>query len=153
MHTGIIRKERVTRAGAKLYPIHLDDMGIFCVIGYFLENLPLFGPEALLASVRKGRGAKGVDFRIRISRVGEEVRRVRQYTFGINSNWEVEGFFDHWVDMNGKCSAEEIIGWKIPDLEQILGEMTISKRPPVRNKLFDGDDWTDVYEQYNLLAG
>ncbi|RDV13297.1 hypothetical protein DXT99_19950 [Pontibacter diazotrophicus] len=154
MRIDIIRNEQFVRRGEKLYPVHLDNEELFSIIDQVLEELFLYGRSTVRAFVRKDRGAKGVDFRVRVTRLWEgEPQPVRQYAFGINSNWEVEGFFDHWADVNGKPAAEEITGRKMPVLEQILRERTSKNRRPVRNRLFDGDGWTCVYEHSNNIPG
>lgn len=150
----IIRKEQFAGGGWKFYPVHMENEELSYIINQLLEDFSLYGNSTVQVCVRKDRGAKGVDFRIRITSLwDEEVHRNRQYAFGINSNWEVEGFFDHWSDINGKPAAEEIVGRQMPVLEQVLRARATRDWPPVRNKLFDGDNWTCVYEQRDRLSG
>jgi len=152
MRQDIIRKERLTQ-GEKFYPIHLENEEIFSIIDHVLEGYFLYGHCTINAFVRKDRGAKGVDFRIRITKLWQgEAHPDRQYTFGINSNWELEGFFDHWVSLGGKFAAKEIDGRELAILEQILCERTARRRPLVRNSFFEGDEWTCVYQQCNRLS-
>ncbi|MCJ8166007.1 hypothetical protein MKJ04_14260 [Pontibacter sp. E15-1] len=154
MRKGIIRNEQMTRGGQKLYPVHLENEELSCVIEQLLEDLSLYGRDSVRAFVRKDRGAKGVDFRLRVTRLWEgEALRVRQWAFGINSNWEVEGFFDHWDDVTGRPAAEELAGRQMPVIGRILSRRAAASGAPVRNQLFDGDGWTCVYEQSNRLSG
>lgn len=151
---GNIRNECIIN-GNKVYPIHLDAIELERIISYTINRFHLFFTENLKIRVRKDKGGKGLDFKIQSFFRGKNGRELkdRQYSFGINSNWEAVDFFDHWIPgkaslylkNNNNVAAEEITDFKIPEIELILNERRKNEVISEVNKWFINDGWIDVY--------
>jgi len=150
--TSNLKSAEVILGNGKFYPIHLQDKEIDQIISNVLELVGCYGRENTKAYFRKDKGGKGIDFRIDIfslEKTTPELCRERRYSFGINANWDVVDFFDHWLFYTSNeegqlevcTSCEELLLRPNIGLKDILESRKAIGRTPVQNSYLKEEAW------------
>ena len=149
----IYKQERVFVGNHKFYPIHMNQDEINTIIFNLLDlvNIPSYSESVVIGQFRKDKGGKGVDIRIDVyDRHCKEASRQRRYTLGINGNWEVADFFDHWIfyhsDGAGNIvedsSCQQLLYPIDLGIDEIIQKRRKEAGVPKRFFLFDKEEWT-----------
>ena len=146
----LFKNAEVYSGGGKFYPTHLTDCEIESIIRGQIKWLAYSNDSRVKAYFRKDRGGKGIDIRIDVVDDDDQLAlKARRYSFGINANWDVVDFFDHWAFYSGgkdgqpvmNTSCEEILIRCEIGIEEILEERRECKENLERNSWFEKDDW------------
>jgi hypothetical protein len=168
MHAENVSSHRTERdiAGTLFFPVHLNNEELLNFTFEFLQNFNTFPYGQLKVFVRTDKGGKGIDFKFaQTEKTPNQILKVRQISFGLNANWKLVDYFEHYITGVGatkkvvagkeyfypKYVACESIGMKTKKVDNIYEQRLKNPQPPARNPLFEHDNWTLILEHNNWL--
>jgi len=148
------------------YPIHMSNEELQIIIYEIMDQGDFSNSEILKVFVRTDKGGKGIDIKIEGTRKRpNQIVKVRMFSVGLNATWKLVDFFDHYTQPASgitkviagkeyhypKYVAQELMGFKSDEVDIIYKQRLKHPEPPIRNALFQQDNWTCIFEQNNYI--